>query len=181
MKLADVIQFTAGPNASRVKEQYKDAILYTVLDLEEDLLQKKGESHLPFPKGASSFTKQGDLVVSMMKRRAAIVTAANEGKLLNSNFVKGLWDEELADPWYLCYWLNESEDVKRQRQQCMVLSPYTAREMGELDIQLPPLPMQQKIGQLYQKMKTIEALLEKQKDAWQTMTLQTIKNVLKGD
>lgn len=181
MRLRDIGEIIVGPNPSRLRK-VKEPFLYTVQDMEDDLGQVKGSYILSkAPDIPGMFTNSGDLVISLMKQQAAVVGHDRANKLLNANFIKYAYDCTIADPWYICYWLNEAEEVRRQRCRRMDLKSYTARFIGSIDIYLPTLEKQQEIGLIYKTMKYMQYLLEQQKQNWQAFTLQSIKNVLKEE
>lgn len=176
MKVSDVVQLLSGPNASRIKKKYDNGLLYTVADIELDLSQlgtKKRTKKRDMP---DFFTKIGDVVISLMKQQAAIITPTNAGKMLTSNFVKCQFDGKLLDAWYFCYWINESGEVRRQNYRDVNLSVYTPRFIDELEMRLPPIETQQQIGELYKNLKHMQGLMDKQKDDWTRFTLQIIRN-----
>lgn len=181
MKLRDIGQIIVGPNPSRLRK-VEAPFLYTVQDMEDDLGQVEGQCIVSkAPDIPGMFTSNGDLVISLMKQQAAIVSQNRANKLLNANFVKYSYDRKIVDPWYICYYLNEAEEVRWQRCRTMDLKSYTASFIGSIDIYLPTLAKQQEIGRIYKTMKHMQYLLDQQKRNWQAFTLQSIKDVLKED
>jgi len=178
MKLGDILQVTAGPNASRIKNMYTEEQMYTVGNLEDDLAQTECGSFGGSTIQAELLTNMNDLVVSMIRQEAAVVSKANIGKVLSSNFVKCEFDSACVDPWFICYWLNESDAVKKEKYDKSRLKSYTTTTLLDLPIMLPAIAKQRAIGKIYKDLKHMQYLLDRQKDEWTRLTLEMICRVL---
>lgn len=178
MKLDDILQVTAGPNASRIKNLYTEEQMYTVRNLEDDLAQTRCDSFGGATIQAELLTDMNDLVVSMIRQEAAVVSKANIGKVLSSNFVKCAFDSECVDPWFICYWLNESDVVKKMKYDKSILKSYTATTLLDLPVMLPVIAKQHAIGNSYKNLKHMQYLFDRQKDEWASLTLEMIHHAL---
>ena len=179
MKLGDILQVVAGPNASRIKSMYTEEQMYTVSNLEDDLAQIEYDVPAVDSVQAELLTSENDLVVSMIRQEAAIVTRVNVGKVLNSNFVKCEFKRKQVDPWFICYWLNESDDVKKQNHNRDMLKSYTAATLMDLSIALPEIARQREIGKGYKALKHMQYLFDRQKDEWTSLALEMMRQVMK--
>jgi restriction endonuclease S subunit len=182
-RLANVMQFSAGPNFSRLKNKVPEESAYSAFSIEEDLCQISEDVYRKTDAFSSdNQTKIGDLVVGMRKGKAAVVGSKNAGKFINSNFLACQYDPGILDPWFFCYWLNESEEAARQytvaggnRQVC------TPAILELLEITLPDIETQRKIGNSYRLAKRCEYLMDQKKDEMNRLVLQLIKNQMKGN
>ena len=180
MKLDDILQVTAGPNASRIKNIYTEEQMYTVGNLEDDLAQIECDSFETKTIQAELLTNEDDLVVSMIRQEAAVVSRGNVGRVLNSNFVKCEFQSEQVDPWFICYWLNESDAVKREKHDKSLSRSYTAATLLDLPVTLPDIATQYEIGKSYKELKHMQYLFDRQKDEWTRLALEMMRSVLKG-
>lgn len=178
MKLGDILQVVAGPNASRIKSMYTEEQMYTVSNLEDDLAQIEYDVPAGDSVQAELLTSENDLVVSMIRQEAAIVTRVNVGKVLNSNFVKCEFKRKQVDPWFICYWLNESDVVKKMKYDKSILKSYTATTLLDLPVMLPVIAKQHAIGNSYKNLKHMQYLFDRQKDEWASLTLEMIHHAL---
>lgn len=106
MKLGDIIDIKVGLNSSRLTtDDARQQTGYTYDDLQVDL--------------GSGISDQVnlELVTSLVgSQTSAIISATNRAKVLNQNFARINMDATIIDPYYLCYLLNESHDIMRQRK-----------------------------------------------------------------
>lgn len=181
MHIRDLLELEAGPNASRIRSAYTEMQMYTVADLEADLAQIKYDAPAKAAVQAELVTSVDDLIVSLIRQEAAIVTKAHAGKVLNSNFVKCRYDSARLDPWFLCYWLNESDEVKGQNYRQSKLTAYIPSSLAKLKITLPAMNRQKEIGRNYKALKHLQYLMDRQKDAWTKLTLQTLRKNLEEE
>lgn len=142
MKLGDIIDIKVGLNSSRLTtDDVRQQAGYTYDDLQVDL--------------GSGLSDQVNLeiVTSLVgSQTSAIISATNRAKVLNQNFARINMDATIIDPYYLCYLLNESHDIMRQKEtlkQGSTLPKITPQIIKELQVSLPPIEQQQKIGRIY--------------------------------
>ena len=156
MKFEKILKMNVGPNSTRIRGQYPEVPVYSVSDLEDDLFQKPSEM-MSSIEGYSgpAFTKTGDLLISIIKEKACIVGKGNGGKLFTSAFIRCQYDEKILDPWFFCFFFNESEEVGKiihVRSGMPGLGYYhlNTEIIGQIEIDLPPLEKQKTLGSLYQ-------------------------------
>ena len=174
MHISDILSMEAGPNASRIRSVYAETQMYTVGNLETDLAQIGYEATVESAVQAELVTCENDLIVSLIRQEAAIVTKMNAGKVLNSNFVKCTFNSSQVDSWFICYWLNESDEVKRQNYRRSKLTAYIPSALADLKITLPSIGRQRCIGENYKSLKHLQYLMDKQRDEWTKLTLQAL-------
>ena len=113
----NLITFSAGTNMTRLSADIPDDSIYTLEDFDRDLSslnQEYLEVDTSITKGKSVISVAGDVVISMTRNQAGIVSPESNGKYLNSNFVKCEFDRSKLYPWYFCYLLNESGVISQQ-------------------------------------------------------------------
>lgn len=173
MKLSDCITCISGPNLKEQKrlideEHYS---LYTSENLAEDL--SKGYKGRPEPKATKYLLSAGDLIINLMTNTSTIVALDNDGKLMSQRIMKLVPNGQI-DPWFLCFLLNESIDVKKQEYKKMegtVIRRVTARLIKNLEIDLPSLEKQKQIGQSY---RALEKKIKDNQDFIKQLQLSTI-------
>lgn len=170
MKLEEILKMNVGPNSTRVRAQFPRVPVYSVSDLENDLFQKPSDvtvkeerPYLPV------FTKHGDLLISIIKEKACIVSEASEFKLFTSAFIRCQYDENVLDSWFFCFFFNESEEVEEAihvRSGMPGLKYYhlNTEIIGQMEIDLPPIEKQKILGMLYKECLNQLRLLDKKKE-----------------
>lgn len=154
MKLEKVIVMKLGLNLSRQKDKAEIPI-YTNKDMLEDLAQldtKPPNKPVVQMEDDTHTVKAGDVVYNFINTVCGIVSPKHEGKNINQNFAKVILDEEKIDPKFLCYLLNESSEIEKQKFmsfQGTILKKLSPSMIREFDVTLPPLEVQKTIGQLY--------------------------------
>lgn len=181
----DLITFSAGTNMTRLSADIPDDSIYTLEDFDRDLSslnQKYLEVDTSITKGKSVISVAGDVVISMTRNQAGIVSSESNGKYLNSNFVKCEFDRSKLYPWYFCYLLNESgaisQQIKKLQQGTIgCINRLTISMIGSLEFELEDIMQQKIIGDLYRNMLIREHLTIKQMEDMRRYTLELIKKV----
>lgn len=174
MKLTDIAELYAGLNSQEVKKWSQNEVIYSSDDLVHDLyFGYQGDSETTERNKVGA----GNLVMHLMTNKAAIVSPVNEGKIISQRVMKVDAQRFDVDNWYLCYLLNESRSIKHQLFKMMEgtnLRRLSISILGELQIQLPPIAEQVKIGNVYRLMLIQERLNEYKKQ----QTKKAILNIL---
>ncbi|MBA1433865.1 hypothetical protein [Bombilactobacillus bombi] len=152
MKLKQIAHITSGLNSIELKnkKEFNNLTTYTNDDIEFDLYQ--GYQGPQKPASNKAITSAGSLIINTMTNQATIISPQSDGKIMPQHIMRLGLDPQEVDPWYLCYVLNESESVKRQLYSTMegtVLRRVTASSIKNLDLDLPAINVQKKIGNLY--------------------------------
>lgn len=183
VKFSDLIKFSAGTNLTRLNDDISDNSIYTLEDFDHDLCSLKEEEIKKdenITQNKSVISIVGDVVISMTRNQAGIVSAKNSGKYLNSNFVKCEFDKEQLYPWYFCYLLNESVTVNQQIKKLQqgtlgCINRLTINMIGSLEFTLEELSQQKIVGDLYRDLLIQERLTLKQMETMKKYTLQMIR------
>lgn len=162
MKLNELVKIESGINSVRVKDQ--NYTLYTIEDVNYDL--GHGEDYQHDKASGKSITARGDIVINTVSNLASVVHSRNAGKMLNQIFLRlNILDENTLDTWYLCYLLNKSEYIRYQEAAIMdgsVIRKLTKANLEDLEINLPGVVDQKKMGEAYKEiMKKYTLAMEK--------------------
>lgn len=154
MKLENVLTIKLGLNLSRQKDK-EDIPIYANKDMLDDLEQldinPPEKEIIPFDDGIHT-VRTGDIVYNFINTVCGIVSPKHDGKTINQNFAKIIIDDEKIDAKFLCYLLNESSEIERQKFisfQGTIIKKLSPSMIQAFDVTLPPLEAQKKIGQLY--------------------------------
>lgn len=185
LKFGDLITFSAGTNLTRVSDDISEECVYSLEDFDSDLSSSSQvckASKVDIINTKSTISSEGDVIISMTRNKAGIVSAENSGKYLNSNFVKCEFDKEKLYPWYFCYLLNESVTVSQQikkMQQGTIgcINRLTISMIASLEFNLESLSQQKLIGDLYRNLLVRERLVKKQMEDIKKYTFEVIRRV----
>ncbi len=185
LKFGDLITFSAGTNLTRLSGDISEDDIYTLENFDSDLCslnEMSDEPNANVTKSKSIVSNAGDVVISMTRNQAGIVSAKNSGKYLNSNFVKCEFDTKELYPWYFCYLLNESPTISQQikkMQQGTIgcINRLTISMIGSLEFRLEDLSQQKMIGDLYRNLLVRERLVIKQMEDMRKYMLEIIRKV----
>ena len=158
--LKDLIQFTAGKNATRIKDQQ----LYTPEDFEKDLYNINNDVVI------------SECVINLMKSKAAPLL--NGTKCITSNFLKCTFDTDILDPWFFCYQFNigiEQQINMLHQGTTLSVKKLNIKNISELKISLPDIKRQKRIGALYRKAIIRKSLMIRQAENMEKLTLEIIK------
>lgn len=188
VKFEDLVTFSAGTNLTRLNGDISDDYIYTLEDFDNDLSSFSEENNVEkvnIIKTKGIISDAGDVIISMTRNQAGIVSSKNSGKFLNSNFVKCEFDKEKMYPWYFCYLLNESATISQQikkMQQGTIgcINRLTINMLGSLEFSLEDFSQQKIVGELYRKMLIMERLTMKQMKDMKKYTFEVIKKVDKN-
>lgn len=100
------------------------------------------------------FSQAGDVLVGLSSGNAMVIEKERAGKLVLSNFaVIRIKDKKKLDPYYLCWMINENNDVKRQllplyqKTSRVVVIPIST--FKDIEIECCHIDKQVKIGKTY--------------------------------
>lgn len=180
MFLGEIVKFKTGINSTRMKPGTNQTIIYTSVDLEKDLKKASNFIINKNDEQNSYLLREGDFVISLIKEIAGIVSKDNKNKILSANFIKAEFDPSIIDPWFLCYFLNESETIKRAkniRSGIIGLSylHITPDFLNSLEFNPPPIERQKKIGLAYRNLCRFEYALDKEKEDVKKLVIAVIK------
>ncbi|KZE66875.1 restriction endonuclease subunit S [Fictibacillus phosphorivorans] len=173
IKLQDIAIITQGANVSRLEtsKDDSDSIKVDVLTLKEfnetlglsyRMTQEKSQSvYIKEDKLKDQLlTKEKRLIVHLLSQKAAFLPQQYTGRLIPSNFV-ALDFHENIDTKFMEWYFNEHPSIRRQIMlgtQGSIVSTLSLATLRELDVSVPPLSVQQRIGSisnLYHKKKQL--------------------------
>lgn len=172
LKISDIGNVIHGVTLSRVEpkplEEKMTYSLFTIQELNEELskfsieyYEKKVEvSKEKFDK--TYLAKENMVIIGLNSFKSIAVNEKILGKVIPSNFAFIEFDTEKVDPIYFSWYFNEHPDIERQLKIVMqgtILRALSVQMLRELNIILPPINVQRKIGRIYVLQKKKEKLL----------------------
>lgn len=176
-KLNNFIELSNGRNSGRIKDDERNDE-YSTFDFKNDV-NKASEYHSNSTSDKSDFTYPGQMLISVVNGDATIVSDENKDKIIKDFFIKVNVDTKKIYPWYLCYLINESEEVKRQKylnNKGITVQRFNSGFFKELDLNIADMDDQIKIGDLYRYSLSNQYLEKKLAD----IKKEIIKNYLLG-
>jgi len=186
MKLEDIVTVKIGRNLSRGNEKNDlTLVVYSYEDLMNDLdgsfLDSKANSYSENKNSKDSYLSSvGDVVFSFVSSKAGIVSALNQGKIINQNFAKLIIEHDHLDKSYLCYALNESGPMKKQMaisMQGSTVPKLTPAILKGLEIELPSIEKQRTIGKAYFYFRKRQTLTKKQAELEEQLFLKVLNRL----
>lgn len=172
LKISDIGNVIHGVTISRVEpkplEENQTYFLFTIQELNEevskftqDICEKEIEvSKKRFDK--IYLAKENMVIIGLNSFKAIAVSEKQIGKVIPSNFAFIELDVNKVNPAYFSWYFNEHTDIEKQLQVAMqgtVLRALSVQMLRELEIILPPIDVQRKIGKIYLLQKKKERLL----------------------
>ena len=182
--LKDIFNFTVGENFTRASTSIPKEQIYSAEDMGNDLNQINAP---PNYKKCNSkcFTQEGDIILALVSGKAAIVTNANINKGLKNTMAKCELNinQNIIDPWFFCYFINESIDFKAAKTSGLIgmARVLTIKELENLNINLPPISTQKAIGRAYKNLCRLNYLNEYKKKLINKIFYTTTKSLTKKE
>ena len=193
MKLEKLGKVNHGLTISRITakpdEQQEEIPLFTMQDLNIEMgnydLKSEGKtvsvSQETFDK--SLLSKENVVVIGLTVHRAYVIENHHVGKITPSNFAYIYLDELKIDPNYFTWYFNEHPNIKRQLQIAMQgsmgIMALSVQMLRELEIDLPSIEIQRKLGKIYALRRRKEkALYEKyilERDLYKQIMINKLK------
>jgi hypothetical protein len=183
-----------GVTLSRVKakdyEEYRSYIVFTMQDLNREtgeygIKEEIQEVNICNNKFDSSFVLKTDMVViGLTSYKAMVIDEKQEGKVVTSNFAIIEFNKNKIDPFYFTWYFNEHPEMQKQlaiAMQGTIIRALSIQMLRELDIPLPILNIQQKMGKVYKLRKRKEKLLFEKNILQDQLYNQLMLNKLKED
>lgn len=183
MKLKELVSVESGLNSREIKG--KSIELYSISDFKSDLGSNfKEKANRSFQK-SSLVLHEGDIIMSLQEFKVALVSSKNDGKIFSQRYVK-LIPKDLSKirVSYLLFLINESVDIKRQINSLLegsVLKLLKMKNVENIDIQLPLMEYQKRIGKYYQLLKKKEYLTKKKISILKTLSIEYLNYLNKGE
>lgn len=141
--LGEVADIVSGYNIVRLSEK-EQGQKYSNDDFEHDFYRMK----LAAPTNNIIYRQSA----SERNMSATIISDENKDKCISQVFSIMKVDTQKINLWYLCYLLNESAEIARQRNillQGSVIVRFSAHQLKQMEIPVLPMQGQEKLGRLY--------------------------------
>lgn len=178
MKLGKAVEISLGKNISRIDDNPTETLdIYTTDDLENDLSAATAQllkADSTVQNSNKFIVSSGEIVYNLTSSTVGIVSQMNAGKLINQNFAKLVVKNDMIDAKYLCFLLNQSDSVRRQKyilMQGTVTPKITPAIIRQLEFSLPPMKKQILIGKLYFDMNRYQYLIDKRSNILRMLNL----------
>lgn len=148
MKLQNFIKLQNGVNTSRVKKDVSN--FYDFDDFRDDL--NLATEYQNSDSQEDTLTHEGQMLFSIVNGNSTIVSKENVGKVIRDSFIKVNVDTKKIYPWYLCYVINESDEVKKAKyvnNQGIRFTRFSTSFFRDIDLKLPDMDKQKSVGDLY--------------------------------
>lgn len=164
VKFAEVIDTKPGLNSRDLKKQQEST--YSVADFNYDLNQTYSVSTLEPDYDLNRVTlRQGDLIINLQDLKMAIVSKKNDGKIFSQRFLRVLPKVNAnIDIYYLLFLFNESTTIQKQIHSMLegtIWKLLKVNNVLNIDVQLPKMEMQKKIGSYFRLINEYENLTQK--------------------
>lgn len=182
--LKDIFNFTVGENLTRASTPFLKEQIYSAEDMGNDLNQITAPPK--YKKCSSkSFTQEGDIILALVSGKVAIVTKANVNKGLKNTMAKCELknSQNIIDPWFFCYFINESFEFNNARLYGLIgkARVLTIKELEKLIINLPPISTQETIGRAYKNLCRLNYLNDHKKKLINVIFYETTKSITKKE
>lgn len=164
MELREVIDTKSGLNSRDLKKQREST--YSVADFNYDLGQIFNILKLKPDYDLNRVTlKQGDLIINLQTLKMAIVSKKNDGKIFSQRFLRVVPKVDAnIDIYYLIFLFNESTTIQKQIHSMLegtILKLLKVNNVLDINVQLPVMKTQKKIGNYFRLIKEYESLTQK--------------------
>ncbi|MEG1870562.1 MAG: restriction endonuclease subunit S [Peptostreptococcaceae bacterium] len=196
MKLEKLGKVNHGLTISRIKakpdEPQEEIPIFTMQDLNIEMgsydlkTENKTVSVSKENFDKDLLSKENMVIVGLTANKAYIIEGTHIGKVIPSNFAYMYLDESKIDLNYFTWYFNEHPNVAKQlkiaTQGSQGIMALSVQMLRELDIELPDLETQIKIGRIYElRRKKEKALYEKnilEKNLYKQLTINKLKEAM---
>lgn len=175
MKVEKLGKVSHGITLSRVEarpgEKNKAYKLFTMQDLSKEIGQyglkvEVQEVSINIDKfDKSLLSREGLVLIGLTSYKAIVIEQQHKNKIIPSNFAILELDLNLVEPFYFTWCFNENPEIEKRLQVAMqgtIIKALSIQMLRELEIPIPPLDIQKKIGKVYELKKRKEkAIFEK--------------------
>lgn len=194
MKIDAIGKVTHGVTLSRIQAQsYDDFESYTIFTM-QDLSRETGQYSIKDEIQKTDICKNkfdsiylskiNMVVIGLTSYKAMVIDETHKKKLITSNFAIVEFDESKIDPFYFTWYFNEHPEIQKQltiAMQGTIIRALSVQMLRELELPLPKLDVQRKIGKMYKLKKRKEKLLFERNILENELYKQLIINKLKED
>lgn len=172
MKIDVIGKVTHGATLSRIEAKSYDDFdtysIFTMQDLSREIGQYSGKEEIQKADICKNkfdslyLSKINMTIIGLTSYKSIVINENHNNKLITSNFAMIEFDESKIDPFYFTWYFNEHPEIQKQltiAMQGTIIRALSIQMLRELDIPLPPLDIQRKIGSMYKLKKRKEKLL----------------------
>lgn len=194
MKLDAIGKVIHGATLSRIEskagEEFYTYPVFTMQELSREtgqyaIKEDFQEVNIIKEKFDKSFlSKINMVVIGLTSYKALVIGEQNKEKLITSNFAIIEFNKNIIDPFYFSWYFNEHPKIGKQLRVAMqgsIIRALSIQMLRELDIYVPSLETQKKIGRLYYLRKRKEKLLFDRNVLEEVLYKQLLVNRLKED
>lgn len=194
LKIENIGKVLHGATLSRIQEKVgensKTFFLFTMQELNKEtgqygLFTEKQEVKVSEGKlDLNLISKLGDVIIGLTSYKAMVVEDKHKNKLIPSNFAIIEFDKRKIDPFYFTWYFNENPKIQKQltvASQGTIIRALSVQMLRELDIPLPSIKIQRKIGMVYKLRQRKGKLLFRKNILEKKLWNQLLQNKLKED
>ncbi|WP_297418861.1 restriction endonuclease subunit S [Clostridium sp.] len=172
MKIDAIGKVTHGATLSRIEAKSYDDFdtypIFTMQDLSREIGQYSGKEEIQKVNICKNkfdslyLSKINMAIIGLTSYKSIVINENHNNKLITSNFAMIEFDENKIDPFYFIWYFNEHPEIQKQltiAMQGTIIRALSIQMLRGLDIPLPPLDIQRKIGRMYKLKKRKEKLL----------------------
>lgn len=172
MKIDVIGKVTHGATLSRIEAKSYDDFdtysIFTMQDLSREIGQYSGKEEIQKADICKNkfdslyLSKINMTIIGLTSYKSIVINENHNNKLITSNFAMIEFDESKVDPFYFTWYFNEHPEIQKQltiAMQGTIIRALSIQMLRGLDIPLPPLSIQRKIGRMYKLKKRKEKLL----------------------
>ncbi|MBU5428429.1 restriction endonuclease subunit S [Tissierella pigra] len=173
MKIADIANIYQGITLSRIKNhkgETEKCLIYSFVDSEENYIDIPKDENL---RAEIPFTKGDIVLLNLTSHRASIIQDGEEGMVIPSTFIV-LEPQRYINPYYLEWYLNDDRDFYKNLQiikQGSIIQTIPIQSFREIKINLPPIKVQEKIGNVSKMIKQSRNLFEEKEKLLKDMLI----------
>lgn len=180
MKFGNFISIQPGLNSRELKKQQAES--YTIADFNYDLTHSYEYSKMSINDSLSEAAlQQGDLIIKLHDFNLAIVSSENAGKVYAQRFLKIVpKNTDIVDLNYLLFVFNGSKLIQKQVHNILegnLIKTIKLRDVLNLNLKLPPIEAQKKIGNYYQSLKEYEILTQEKLNLLDKMSMSMLNDL----
>lgn len=183
MKIEDIANIYQGITISRIKNhkgKTEKCLIYSFVDSEKNYIDIPKDEDL---RSEIPFTKKNIVLLNLTSHRASIIEDGEEGMVIPSTFIV-LEPQKYVNPYYLEWYLNDDRSFYKNLQiikQGSIIQTIPIQSFREIKINLPPLEVQQKIGNISKFIKRSRSLFEEKEKLLKDMLIYINQEGVKYD
>lgn len=181
LKLEKLGDFNSGINPSRLT--FEERVIYSQSMFDSDLEQKPDACNFYVGEEMETYkVKTDDILIRSASAKAAIVSKEHNGTIYTANYIKADLYPDLVYYKYFVYVFNCNKEVAKQLAnsiQGTVIARVTTSVLKKIEIPIPPLATQKKIGDLYFETLNLKRLYNLKAEQIKMMTETYLEQVIK--